>query len=159
MPQELILLLHPTFGALAILASLWVFAETLTNTEASQWRIRVVSLAAALFMWLSYLLGGYWYVRYYGADKALINAGPWPFAHSFFMETKEHLFLSLLLLATYLPIAAFGLTAGRSQVRVLVLWVAAWIVLLGLSMEGAGAFVSMGVKVALLGKTITGMSP
>lgn len=159
MPQELILMLHPTFGALAILAAVWVFAETLNNAEASQWRIRVVSLATALFMWLSYLLGGYWYVRYYGADKALINAGPWPFAHSLFMETKEHLFFSLLLLATYLPLAAFGLPPGKSQVRGLVLCVAAWIVLLGLSMEGAGAFIGMGVKVALLAKTITGMSP
>ena len=159
MPQELILLLHPTFGALAILASVWVFAEALNNSEASQWRIRAVSLAGALLMWLSYLLGGYWYVRYYGADKALINAGPWPFAHSFFMETKEHLFFSLLLLATYLPLAAFSLTAGKSQGRGLVLWVAAWIVLLGLSMEGAGAFISMGVKVALLAKTTMGMSP
>jgi hypothetical protein len=159
MPHELILMLHPAFGVLAILAAVWVFAEVLNNSESSQARIRLLSLATAVLMWLSYLVGGYWYVRYYGADKALINAGPWPFAHSFVMETKEHVFFSLLLLASYLPIVASGLSPGRTQGRGLVLWVTAWIVMLGLFMEGGGAFVSMGAKVALLANPSTGMSP
>ena len=44
---------------------------------------------------------------YYYADEAWIVAGPWPFAHNFFMETKEHVILCLLILATFLPIAAY----------------------------------------------------
>ncbi len=159
MPIELILMLHASFGVLGILAAVWVFAEALNNSEASQWRIRTVSVAGAVLMWLSFLIGGYWYVKYYGADKALIKAGPWPFAHSFFMETKEHVFFSLLLLASYLPIAAAHLTPGKVPARTLVLWVAAWITLLGLAMEGAGAFVSMGAKVALLASRAFGASP
>jgi hypothetical protein len=157
MANELILMLHPSFGVLAILASLWVFVDTL-NAEpgVGAGRIRVASFACAVLMWLSYLVGGYWYVLFYGADKALINAGPWPFAHSFFMETKEHVFFMLLLLATYLPVAAFNVRANRA-VRVVVLSVAGLIVVLGLAMEGAGAFISMGAKVALLGKVAAGM--
>ncbi|MFC6673762.1 hypothetical protein [Marinobacterium aestuariivivens] len=122
-------------------------------------RMRPISLLGALFMWLSYVAGGHWYVNFYGPVKALINAGPWPFAHGFVMETKEHLFLSLLLLSTYLPIAGFGLTAGRAKLKVVVLWMSGWVVVLGLSMEGAGALVSMGAKVALLAAQAQGIPP
>jgi hypothetical protein len=150
--NELILMAHPTFGALGILAAVWVFAETLNAKESNQERIRLASLAVAAFIWLSYVVGGYWYLTYYYVDKAKILAGPWPFAHSFFMETKEHVFLSLLLLATFLPIAASNNLAMSRGARNLVLWSAALIVVVGLAMEGAGSFVAMGVKVALFGK-------
>ena len=152
MSNELILMMHPAVGVLGILAALWVFVEALKVDGDSSSRLRIASLAAAGFIWAAYLIGGYWYVKFYGADKALIKAGPWPIAHSFFMETKEHVFLSLLLLATFLPIAAYGNVVGSKSARNLVLWSSALIVLVGLAMEGAGAFISMGVKVALLAK-------
>ena len=152
MLNDLILLMHPTFGALGILAAVWVFVEALNARESNQGRIHVASLAATGFIWASYLVGGYWYVTFYYADKARIMAGPWPFAHNFFMETKEHVFLGLLLLATFLSIAAFNNLATSRGARTLVLWSAALVVLIGLAMEGAGAFISMGVKVALIAK-------
>ena len=70
------------------------------------------------------------------------------------METKEHVFLMLLLLATYLPIAASGDIIGKKSTRSVVQWSSALVVLIGLAMEGAGAFISMGAKVALLAKTM-----
>src|SRR6266496_3889647 len=115
--NELILLAHPTFGALGILAAVWVFVETLNARESNQARIRVAALVAAAFIWVSYLVGGYWYVTSYAADKARIIAGPWPFAHNFFMETKEHVFLGLLLLATFLPIAVYNSLATSKGAR------------------------------------------
>jgi hypothetical protein len=42
----------------------------------------------------------YWYVVLYPTDKAIILKGPWPFAHEYFMETKEHLVIMLLMLVT-----------------------------------------------------------
>ncbi|HDL16276.1 MAG TPA: hypothetical protein ENH27_00340 [Rhizobiales bacterium] len=154
MSKELILMLHPTFGVLAIIASVWVFVEALNASDANIARLRNASVLAAILMWSAYIVGGYWYVVFYGGDKTLIKAGPWPFAHSFFMETKEHVFLMLLLLATYLPIAAYGEVVKKSATRNLVLWTSALVVLLGLAMEGAGAFISMGAKVALLANQI-----
>jgi hypothetical protein len=65
------------------------------------------------------------------------------------METKEHVFLMLLLLATFLPIAAYGHVVKTRSVKNLVLWTSALVVLTGLAMEGAGAFISMGVRVGL----------
>lgn len=152
MSQELVLMMHPTFGVLAIIASVWVFVETLNAREANLGRIRTASVLTAVLLWLAYIVGGYWYVVFYGGDKAIIKAGPWPFAHSFFMETKEHVFFMLLLLGTFLPIAAYNGAVRSRATRVVVLWSSALVVLMSLAMEGAGAFISMGVKVALLAK-------
>ncbi len=111
-----------------------------------------MSRAAAVFMWLAFCIGGYWYVVFYKVDKAIILKGPWPFAHSFFMETKEHLVIMLLVLVTYLPIAAANNLAVNKDARRVVLWVAGLIALIALMIEGEGAIIAMGVKVALLAK-------
>jgi hypothetical protein len=78
--------------------------------------------------------------------------GPWPFAHNIFMETKEHLFFATAVLALLLPIAAREKLDSNSAARRLVLSVAALVAITGLAMEGAGAVIDHGVKVALLQK-------
>ncbi|MCF6321395.1 MAG: hypothetical protein L3J32_06455 [Rhizobiaceae bacterium] len=150
MSKEIILMIHPTFGVLAIISSVWVFVEALNVSNNNISRLRNASILTAVLIWLAFIIGGYWYVHYYGGDKAIIKAGPWPFAHSFIMETKEHLFFTVLLLATFLPIAAYGEVVKKKTTRNLVMWTSALVVLLALAMEGAGAFISMGVKIALL---------
>lgn len=150
--ENILLLAHPAFGVLAMLMALWVFVDTLNVREETTSRIKNVSLLCAIFMWLTYLLGGYWYILYYAADKAVIKAGPWAVGHNFFMETKEHVFLMLLLLATYLPIVASNKLSVNKDARKVALWVAGLIVPISLSMEGSGAIISMAVKVGLLFK-------
>jgi hypothetical protein len=152
MSKEVLLMLHPAFGVLAMFAGVWVFVEVLNAGPGNVNRIRNASLILAVLMWLSFILGGYWYVAFYAADRAIIKAGPWPFAHELFMENKEHLFFTLLLLSTYLPIAASRQLAADKGERNLVLVVCALIVALGLVMEGSGALVGIGAKVALLAR-------
>ena len=147
---EIILMAHVLFGMLFILAGVWLFVDVLHANEANQGRIRAVSIAVAVLMWLAYVVGGYWYVSFYSPDKAIILKGPWPFAHSFFMEMKEHVVIMLLLLATYLPIAAASNTATNKAARKIVLWVVGLIVLIGVAIDGAGAIIGIGVKVGLL---------
>ena len=147
---ELVMMGHVFFGVVCLLLAVWVFVETLNVSRANEARIRKVSLAAAVFMWLAFLVGGYWYVADYGPDKAIIVKGPWPFAHSFFMETKEHLVIMLLMLVTYLPIAAAGKLAASNDARRLVLWVAGAVIALAFTMEGEGGIIAMGVKMGLL---------
>jgi hypothetical protein len=149
---EKLLMVHVGFGMLCIVASVWVFVDSLNANENNLTRIRRISFAVAVFMWLAYLFGGYWYVFYYGTDKAIILKGPWPFSHSFFMEMKEHVVLMLLLLTTYLPIAASNNLVSSRAARNVVLWVSGLIVLVAMAMDGSGAIISMGVKVALLPK-------
>lgn len=152
--NEILLMVHVLFGVACILASVWVLVEVLHASPANHARIQWVSRAAAIFMWLGFLAGGYWYVVFYHTDKAIILKGPWPFAHNFFMETKEHLVIMLLLLATYLPVATANSLAANPAARRLVLWVAGLIPVLGLMIEGHGAIIAMGVKVALLAKQL-----
>ncbi len=154
MSHQILLLIHPTFGVLGMLAALWVFVEALNATENNIDRMRLAAFLSAVFIWLAYLTAGYFYVLYYGGDKALIKAGPWPFAHGLFMETKEHLFFLVLLLATYLPIATSAKVYAAKSARTLVMWSSALVVLSAMAMEGAGAIIGMGVKVALMAKAM-----
>jgi len=148
--NNIIVLLHAMTGMFFILACVWVYIETLNCTERNLGRIRAACLAAAAFMWITLVFGGYWYVYFYAPDKALILKGPWPLAHNLFMETKEHVLLMLVPLATFLPIIAANDLPTVASARRLLLWVSGMSVVIGLAMEGAGAIISMGVKLALM---------
>lgn len=145
-----ILLLHALTGMLFILSAGFVFVDTLNASQANLERIRSMSRLCAGLLWLTYFIGGYWYVVNYAPEKAFIMKGPWTFAHSFVMETKEHVFLGLLLLGTLLPIIASNDLVGSKAARKLMLWATTLLVLVGFGMDGAGAIISLGAKVALL---------
>ena len=148
--KDIILFAHPTFGVLAIIAAVWVFVGTLNISPANLSRVRIVAVIAAVFMVLSWAFGGYWYVSYYAPEKAIILKGPWPWAHSIVMETKEHLFFIPLILALYLPIAVAADLIRSHAARMMVFTVATLVVLSGLAIEGGGAIINYGVKVALM---------
>ena len=150
--NEMVLMAHVFFGMLCIIFSVWLFVDVLNARESNQTRIRTVSILVPAAMWLAYFIGGYWYVVSYGSDKALILKGPWPFAHSFFMEMKEHVVIMLLLMTTYLPVAASHNLSVNKAARKVVLWVDGLILLIALAMDGAGAIIGLGAKVALLQK-------
>jgi hypothetical protein len=144
------LMAHVLFGMLCIIAAVWLFVDVLNANEGNQTRIKTMSIAVAVLMWLAYLIGGYWYLVFYVADKAVILKGPWPFAHKFFMEMKEHVVIMLLLLTTFLPIAASNNLGSNKAARKLMLWVVGLVVLIGVAMDGSGAIISIGTKVGLM---------
>lgn len=148
--NDIALFAHPTFGMLGILASVWLLVEALNASEANQRRIWLASWIVTLSIVLAGLLGGYWYVAFYAAEKALILQGPWPFAHTLVMEVKEHLFFVTLLLALYLPLLTRIKLAEHAGARLTLMTVAMLIILTGLAIEGAGAVVNYGAKVALI---------
>jgi hypothetical protein len=148
--SDVILLAHAGFGVLGCLAALWVFVEALNAEARNAARIRGAAVVTAICMAGAWICGGYWYLHFYPADKAVILKGPWPFAHDIFMETKEHLFFVTALLALLLVIATREQIHSSAPARKLVLTVAALIVVTGLAVEGAGAVIEHGVKVALV---------
>jgi hypothetical protein len=148
--SDAILLAHAAFGVTGCLAALWVFLEALNAQPGNAGRTRAAALVTAVSMAAAWICGGYWYVDFYPAEKALILTGPWPFAHNLFMETKEHLFLITGMLAFLLPVVAREKLDSNAAARKLVLSVAALIVITGLAVEGAGAVIEHGAKVALL---------
>ena len=99
----------------------------------------------------TYITGGYWYVVYYAADKAIILKGAWPIAHTFFMEAKEHAFFITLILSIYLVIVARKEDFVRSRsARVLAVWVGLLVIASAFAAEGAGSLVAMGVRIGLM---------
>jgi hypothetical protein len=132
------------------MAALWLFVEALSARPENMVRMQTAALVTAACMAAAWIFGGYWYVHFYPSEKALILKGPWPFAHDFFMETKEHLFFITGILAFLLPIATREKLNANAAARTLVLSLAALIVVTGLAVEGAGAIIDHGVKVALL---------
>lgn len=151
--SDIILLSHPIFGVLGIIAAVWVFVEALNASPANAARIRSMAYAVTVFMLLAWVLGGYWYVNFYAADKAVIQAGPFPWAHGLIMETKEHLFFMTLILALLLPITTRASLASNKSARTMTLVVSALIALSGLAVEGAGALINFGAKAALAVQT------
>ena len=155
--KELMTMPHVVFGVFGILFAVWVAVEAANSSEANQNRLKLASIGTTLFMWLSFLIGGWWYVAYYGvavsnSDKSIILAGPWKWSHSFFMEAKEHIFFMLLLLSILLPIVTFHNQVFKDKkIRNLTIVIALTIVLLGMGMEGFGAMISKGVKMSLMG--------
>ena len=155
--KELMTMPHVVFGVFGILFAVWVAVEAANSSEANQYRLKLASIGTTLFLWLSYLIGGWWYVVYYGAavsnsDKSIILAGPWKWSHSFFMEAKEHIFFMLILLSILLPIVTFRNQVFKDKkIRNLTIVIALTIVVLGLGMEGFGAMISKGVKMSLMG--------
>jgi len=144
---------HAALGELAVFAFLWVFVELLNPTEQRIKRAKLAASLGVLFFFLSWFLGGYYYVEFYGSDvKPIIKEGPNPWAHGIFMETKEHVFLFL----PFLSLAALGfiyksgdnLIKKRNE-KIAVLLLCSLIVLMGLSMAAMGYIISTGFRIAL----------
>jgi hypothetical protein len=148
-----LMMTHVALGVVGILCTVALFMDVLNANEGNTQRIEKLSIAVTVFIILAYLIGGYWYVVYYGHDRDIIKAGAWPWAHNYFMEVKEHLFFIMLMLSIYLPIVAYrnNFLQDRNS-RNLLLGISALTVLFGLLMEGAGGIISKGITIGLMGR-------
>lgn len=154
--SDIILFAHPTFGMLGIMAAVWLLVEAVNAKGDNQGRIMTAAVAVTFCIVAAWLLGGYWYTTFYAPEKAIILKGPWPWAHDLVMETKEHLFFVPLILALYLPIVAARKLAVQRGARTVVMTVATLLILNGLAIEGAGAVINYGVKVAFVHNGVKG---
>jgi hypothetical protein len=149
--KEAILFLHPTLAMLSVISAVWVIVETLNASPANLKRIKNASILVAGFMFLTWIVAGYYYVNFYAPDKAIILKGSWKFAHNLIMESKEHLFFMTLILSFLLPVVSMAKDIVSSkQTRTLIISVAGLIILSSLALEGAGSIIAMGVKMGLL---------
>lgn len=93
------LITHVIGGVIAIGIHNVVLMHLLKKSPNYVFISRIAWTAVVLYL-LSWATSAYYYVTYYGsAVKPRILAGSMPFAHTFFMETKEHIFLVLPFLA------------------------------------------------------------
>ena len=144
---------HVVFGVWGLFVCLWLIAEVVNISEKNLHRIKTASWVQAVFEWLSFLIGGWWYYTYYVTEKAIILKGPLPQGHDFFMETKEHIFFTLLLLSTFIPIIVHQNNLLKNPAaRKLVVVAATIVIVLGFVMEGSGSLIVHAVKMGLGGK-------
>jgi hypothetical protein len=147
---------HVMFGIWGILLAVWALVELLNVNEKNIKRLRIVSVLSSVFIWISYIVGGWWYWVYYGAkdvgDKFIIKAGSFPAAHNFFMEAKEHIFFILLLASMVLPVVVYSEKLIQNKhLQKLAVTVAVIAIVLGFTMEGMGSVITKGVKFGLIG--------
>jgi len=145
--------LHAGLGEIGVFAFLWVLVEILELTESRLARARLAAAMGTVSLFAAWLTGGYYYVSFYGTGaKTLVKAGPFPWAHSIFTETKEHVFLFLPFLALF--VAALLYTRRKdllenSELRKALIFLCAVIILLGLAMAGMGYLISMAARQSL----------
>jgi len=86
---------HVVLGLIGTIASFMV-TFMLVKPNFSHTKVLKTSFVAFLTFTLSWILGGWYYWKYYGtAVKPKIMSGDYVWAHSIFMEAKEHVFLFL----------------------------------------------------------------
>lgn len=143
---------HVTFGVWGIIMAVWAVVELLNLRQENLTRLRTVSLLTTIFIWVSYITGGWWYWVYYPEDKAIIKEGAFPAAHGFYMEVKEHLFFMVLLASMLLVVVTKSdKLLGNKAFKRLGITVALLVVILGFGMEFFGSVITKGVKIGLLG--------
>ena len=142
--------LHAGLGEIGIFAFLWVLVEIINPDEKRIKRAKIVALIGTIFLFLSWTIGGFYYVNYYGENvKPLIKEGPKPWSHNIIMETKEHVFL-------FLPFLAILITAGlfnySDKIKIGLIVLTILIILIGLTMAGMGYLISSGARAAMEAK-------
>lgn len=91
--------LHLGFAILGIDFMLWHLGELVAKSKAYG-RMKFVAWGSLASFILSWLIGGYYYVKFYGPlVKPEIKASSVPWVHDIVMEAKEHIFLFLIPLA------------------------------------------------------------
>ena len=101
--------LHLGAAIIGIDAFLWLLGEVIAGAESIR-RRAIASYIGILGFVFAWIIGGYYYVRFYGPlVKPIIKAGSAPWAHAIAMEAKEHVFLFALPLAvTILLLSKLG---------------------------------------------------
>ncbi len=144
--------LHLGFAILGIDGFIWLFGEILAKSE-HRGRILLSAVLGIAGFALSWLIGGYYYVKFYGpVVKPIIKAGSVPWAHAIAMEAKEHIFLFIIPMAF---VALFAALLGRqtlenSKIRKPLLVLSALIALIGLSLGALGFIISAAARWAIV---------
>ncbi|MHA1993967.1 MAG: hypothetical protein ACW97Z_05465 [Candidatus Hodarchaeales archaeon] len=160
MANEWMILGHATLGSFAAFSSVWLYVELLHAKNENVTRVKFLSIAVTVFVWISYLIGGLFYVNDYSTlDKYIIKGSSdlgfagstWTFAHAFFTETKEHFFLIGVFLVLFLVLLAYRTNfVNDPKANRLMRSIVGTLVIGGIVMEGWGAIMAMGVRLGMI---------
>lgn len=141
----LTLIAHVIIGLVGVIASYAVLMGLLKRNVSLSF-VKNSALIAFVSYVASWILGGYYYVLYYGGNvKPIIKGGDYPWAHAIFMEAKEHIFLFLpfLSLSLFLAIVASGdLNLNNKPIKKVLAVLAGVIAVLGIFIALSGVVIS-----------------
>lgn len=135
--------LHLSSAIIGIDAFIWLLGEYFAEAPHFK-RMFLASLIGNVGFLLSWLFGGFYYVKFYGPlVKPIINAGLAPWAHAIFMEAKEHIFLFLppMALTVLFIVLTKNQNLRQSSMRLVGL-----IAALGLLLGGMGFIISAAAR-------------
>lgn len=118
----------------------------LLKNKVSVKMLKYFSLGGLISYLMPWVLGGHYYVVYYGSKvKPIIKAGNMPWAHSVVMEAKEHVFLFLPFLALVSVVSIWTLKENLNEMpkfRQAVMLVSLSAFIIGILMALAGIVIS-----------------
>ena len=146
---------HAAAGEIGALAFLWVLIELANRQERGYLRAKWVSLGGFILLFTSWFLSGTYYLTHYGnIVKPVIKGGNLAWAHNVIMETKEHvfIFIPVLALVAFLLILSFPKWSTDSKIpRKSIYAICISIVSLGFGMVGLGYIISAAARATLGG--------
>ncbi len=146
--KPLLVGLHLGFAILAIDGFIWLFGEILGRSE-HRGRIIFSAILGLAGLGLSWLTGGYYYVKYYGTIvKPIIKAGGAPWAHAIAMEAKEHIFLFLIPIAVTVLLGSMldKQVLYNNRIRKPLMVIVVLTALVGLSLGAMGFIISAAAR-------------
>lgn len=149
---HVLLLFHIGLGELAGLCFLWVTVDTINRTDNGLKRAKIVSGVGAISALSAWIVGGLYYLRHYGPKVKpvlIAETSNLKWAHNLLIESKEHIFLFIPILA----LAAFilyyrtpGWTSMGESTSKKAVMLSALIFVLCFIMAGFGAMISGAVR-------------
>ncbi len=139
--------MHLGFGIIGIDAFLWLLGEL--KYKGRKKPLLITAVVGTLSFIGSWLVGGFYYVKFYGTlVKPVIKGGLAPWAHNIMMETKEHIFLFIIPLALT---ALFAVLLKEDEfeslnIRKVVMLLAATVAAIGLVIGAMGFMVSAAAR-------------
>jgi len=150
-----LVVLHAAAGELGALAFLWVIIDLANKRGGGYLRAKYVSLGGFILLFASWFLSGSYYVTHYGnVVKPVIKGGSLAWAHSIIMETKEHIFIFLPILAlfTFIVLLSFPKWVESNGLpRKSIYATCILIIVLGFAMVGFGYIISTAARATLGG--------
>lgn len=140
--------LHLGFAIIGIDAFLWLLGKYKDKRGTQKYRASTAGIGVLSFI-VSWIIGGYYYVVYYGTQvKPIINSGSASWAHGIIMEAKEHIFLFIVPLAivTMCTMLLTDEDIDRLGLRRTVLWLIGLVAGIGLTIGLMGFIISSAAR-------------
>jgi hypothetical protein len=143
---------HAFLGEMGALCFLWALVEIINRTEPGLARARLAGCLGVIFLFAGLFAAAYPYLTHYGPmTKPVIKSGPMPWGHGVVMETKEHIYIFVPILALCATISMYiakqegAASSAYKYISALCVVIVATV----FAMAGMGYIISTAVRVAV----------